>query len=844
MSLTRGSGAPDPSGPPPPIPFAAALVLFFLSGATSLVDQVVWLRYLSFTFGNTTSATAILLSVFMGGLASGAWWWGKRAVRLRRDPIIVYALFEGAIGIFAALSPLVFSLIDVVYVAVYQSAGNRPGLFVLLRTLLAAALLLPPTFLMGGTLPLLARGFEREGIFRGRATGLLYSGNTWGALSGTLLATYTLVPLFGLRLTLGLSAAANFLIVAVVAFARRRRTAPSLDEEAIPPPPPAAPGWLLLFFAIGFASLAYEVVWTRILVFYLGSSVYAFGTMLGVILLGLAAGAAIASPLLPRLSRPAIALALLEAGVAAGVVMQIFLYRGQIDRMFRIASLFHQVTATTHAVTIFASTALLLLLPTLCMGAAFPIAIRLAAPTGEPGEGVGRVYAANTFGAIAGSLAAGFLLIPLLGTQGSLFFLAGLNLVAAAAAAAGAAPAGRRLPAALPALVAALALLPVARSIPPDEVIRSSGMLGGVGAKLLYFKEDTTCSVAVRELPFAAGPALSIEVNGVNVAGSAPDLVAIQKLQGHLPMLVHGSAKSVLHIGFGSGGTAFAVSRHPVESITIAEISPEVLRASDRYFRSINHGVLADPRVRVVIADGRNYVLASKERPDVILSDSIHPRYAGNGSLYSLDYFRLCRARLAPGGVVSMWLPIYSLTEHNLRQIVRAFTDVFPAASVWYPSTTLNPFLIVLARGDDQPLDVDRFRAAWQANPDVAAELAEIGYREPEDLLAEMITTGRALEGWVANTEPHVDDLPSVEYESGRVLNREASWARCFIDLLGHRVNPAAGLRATSDAGRAAILEAGRRAEARTPILRAHVELLRRAVDSGQKLQGTAAVLP
>ncbi len=840
----------SPASRAPRLGFGMALVLFFLSGATSLIDQVVWLKYLSFTFGNTTQATAILLCVFMGGLAAGAWYWGRKSARLSTDPLVVYGVFEGIIGLAAALSPLFFLAIDSAYVGVFRAVGDRPVLFLVLRGTLAALFLFPPTFLMGGTLPLLARGFEVEGHRRGRATGLLYSGNTWGAVAGTLFATYTLIPVLGLRATLGVSAAGNFAILLAVALARRTRRSDRDDaavlQEARTPsaPPPSARGWLALFFAIGFTSLAYEVVWTRILVFYLGSSVYAFGTMLAVILVGLAAGSAAGAAILPRLRRPALWLALLETGVAAGVVAQIPLLQGETDRLYRIALLFPTITATTHALTIFAATAALLLIPTLCMGAAFPIAVRLAAPSGEAGEGVGRVYAANTFGAIIGSLAAGFLLIPAVGTQNGLFCLAGANLVCAAAAAA---TLGKSLPARLAAAFPPLALIGAialyAGRVAPDSVIRSSGMLEGEHAKLIHFHEDTTCSVSIRELPFAAGPALSIEVNGVNVAGAAPDLVAIQKLQGHLPLLVHGNAKSVLHIGFGSGGTAWAVSRHPVESITVAEISPEVLRASDRYFRSINHGVLDDRRVRTVIADGRNYVLAASEKFDVILSDSIHPRYAGNGSLYSEDYFRLCRERLAPGGVISMWLPIYSLTPHNLRQILRAFADVFPAISVWYPSTTLNPFLIVLARADDQPLQAEAFLAAWK-NPEVARELAEIGYREPADLAAELVTSGKPLADWLADTAPHIDDRPSVEYESGRLLDRDGPWLACFVETFAHRTNPATGIASFTDEGRAFSLEASRRSAARTPILAAQVELLRHAIENGHHLQGAAATLP
>lgn len=787
--------------------FRFAAALFFVSGATSLVNQVVWLKYLSYVFGNTTQAAAILLAVFMGGLGLGAWLWGRSAWARRADPVLVYGLFEGGIGLLGAISPLFFVAMDAAYVGLFRAAGDSPGLFTAARAALAAVFLLPPTILMGGTLPLLARGFEEEGGRRGRATGLLYSWNTAGAVAGTLAATYVLVPAFGLRTTLGISAAGNAVILVAVLVARRGAGALAAPGAPTPAPPPPRL-WLLLMAAIGFASLGYEVVWTRVLVFFFGSSVYAFGTMLATILFGLAAGAAAVSPILPRLRRPALALALLEAGVAIGVTLQIALVPGLSDRMVRFAALWNHVDAGTHAMTLLLSAASVLLLPTLFMGAAFPVAVRVAAPTGEAGLGVGRVYAANTFGAIAGSLACGFLLVPRFGTQNALLLLAALNVVCAAAAA-GAAGTRRRVGAAALAAAALVGVALLARALPPNLLIRSSGLVGAAGTRLLEFTEDASCAVTVQQYPGVDGPgtgARAIEVNGVNVAGSTPSLVAIQKLQGHLPLLVHGQARSVLHIGFGSGGTAFAVSRHPVTDLRVAEISPAVLRASDRHFREINGGVLADPRTRAVIVDGRNFVLASPETFDVILSDSIHPRYAGNGSLYTEDYFRLCRERLAPGGVISMWLPIYSLTERNLRQIVRAFADVFPATAVFYPSKVLNPFLIVLARADDRPFDLDRVRAAW-ARPGIADELRGVGYASPEDLLADVLLAGPPLRDWVRDVPPHVDDRPAVEYESGRVLSREGAWAIGFRSVLAAARGPAPILTATSPEGWAAAKE-------------------------------------
>ncbi|MFN2239581.1 MAG: spermidine synthase, partial [Thermoanaerobaculia bacterium] len=298
------------------------------------------------------------------------------------------------------------------------------------------------------------------------------------------------------------------------------------------------------------------------------------------------------------------------------------------------------------------------------------------------------------------------------------------------------------------------------------------------------FREDVSATVALRKLGEGR---LSLELNGVNVAGTAPDLIGTQKLQGHLPLLLHPSARKVLHIGFGSGGTAWAVSRHPVDQIVIAELSPEVLEVSNQALREVNHGVLDDPRVRVEINDGRNFVLATPESFDVILSDSIHPRYAGNGSLYTKDYFELCRRKLAPGGVISMWLPMYSLTGENFLMILRAFQDVFPNTTVWYVPNAPNAFTIVIGRLEEGPIDFDRLQQGFEG--EVAEELAGIGIENAFDLASALLIDPQGLAELTAGTPPHVDDLPAVEYESGRLMDREGSWLSNFI-LLARAMTP------------------------------------------------------
>jgi len=760
-------------------------IAFLFSGAASLIDQVVWLRYLGLVFGNTTWAAATLLAVFLGGLGLGALLFGRQAERFRR-PLAAYAVLEVAIGLFALASPAVLSWLDAPYIALYRAFGSMPTLFAIGRALLAALFLLPPTILMGGTLPLVLRATARDREEVGAQSALFYGLNTAGAVLGVAFAGFLSIRLYGLYATLVIAALLNF-VAAALALTQRGAAPAARAPETPPPPADAAPprrALLALLFAIGAASLGYEVLWTRILLFHLGSSVYAYSIMLLLVLFGIALGSLAVTRWADRVRSPLVALAGVELAIALWTPVQILLFQ-QLDLLLlATAELLPPATFGRYAAGQMLAVLPLLGPPTLLMGMAFPFAVRAYnRSVARVGEDVGSVYGANTLGAVSGSLATGFLLIPWIGTQNSLLVVgAGNALVATVLATRGRA---RRLAFAAGAVAAALPACLLL--FPADRVLLSAGIFqGDAPGDLEYFHEDAQATVTIRKRTKDAQTYRALAVNGVDVAGSSPELDAVQRMQGHLPMLLGGAAPAVVHIGFGSGGTAWAVSRSPVESILVVEISPEVIRASDTYFGTINHGVLADPRVRVEINDGRNFLLASAESFDAVLSDSIHPAYAGNGSLYSLEYFRLLRARMRPGGVASMWLPMYYLTPDNFAGILRAFSEVFPHVAVWYVPTTLNAFTIVTGKLDGPVWDANRLREAL-AVPAVASDLASLGVRDPSDLLPLLLATDRELGDWLRTARANTDDRPRVEYESARLLDRNRSWLLNFGELLALR---------------------------------------------------------
>jgi spermidine synthase len=745
-----------------------AYLVFFLSGAASLADEVVWFKWLHLIFGSTTAAAATLLAVFMAGLALGSGFCARFAPRLRR-PQWVYAVLETGVALYALATPLLFSGIDAGYVWGYRHLGDSGATLLWIRILLATAALLPPTFLMGATFPALSRVVASRDA-PGSRTAILYGINTTGAFVGTVVCGLWLIPRIGLQATLSASAIAS-LLAALAAL--------SLVPQPPPSDEPARRPARFLLWAIsaltGACAMANEVTWTRVLVLRLGSSVYAFALVLALCLAGIVGGSLVGSRV-PALE-PDRAVGLAQIALAATMLLQVFAFPFYTATLVRIAH--DLLRAGSWASLILAqslTTGLYLLPPTLLMGYTFALLVRATSESGpEPAE-AGAIYSANTVGGIAGALIAGFFVIPELGSQVSLLATGFLATVVALALA----------PRAIWARLSPIVFLLLAWLPPRDSVILTAGVFADVPRDdVIYYDEDITGVVAVKRYRAGGRASLSLELNGVNVAGTTPDLIVIQKLQGHLPLLLAQDPRRVVHVGLGSGGTAYSVSRHSVSEIRIVEISPEVVRTAAKFFSGVNHGVLNDPRVRITINDGRNFLLATTERFDAILSDSIHPRYAGNGSLYTEEYFRLCAKRLAPGGVISMWLPMYSLRPEDFRAIVRAFRDVFPNVSIWYPHSVPNSFTIVLAT-PEKTVSLDALQSRMQV-PAIREDLSRIGADDPAELASYLLLAPDDVARWVADTPPHTDDRPSVEYESGRVLGQVRPWLATFSDLIPRR---------------------------------------------------------
>lgn len=769
------------------------LALFFLSGASGLVYEIAWSRLLLFVFGGTTLAVTTVLTCFMGGLALGSYLGGRFCTRLAR-PERAYGILEVGLGAFCTLVPVLFQMATPLYGRLAGLVGDSPPLLTLARVLVSGVILLVPTTCMGATLPLLAEAFARRSGRAGRDVGRLYGFNTAGAFAGCVVAGFWLLPAVGIRSSIWLAALVN-LCAGAAAFLlspqsepaglpaadadtggdRRTEPARSLPRAVV----------LGLFGASGFAAMGFQVAWTRALVLSLGSTTYAFSSIVSCFILGLAVGSLTTSRRVDRWNTPLGVAGGLEAAIALSALM-IAPLLGEMPGL--VSWLSREAGASFGRVVALEMSCVLglLLVPTFCMGALLPIVCRICDPGGaSAGRSVGDVYAANTAGTILGAAAAGFVLIPspAVGVQGTMLFGSALSgLIATVFLLA-----GRRhgRPLALGLISAAWLLgAGVAAAAGPwnRELMVSGPYLGRARSPqgILFYREGDDATVAVTG---SREEGLSLRVNGKPDASTGwPDMVT-QQLSGQLPLLLRADAQDVCVIGLGSGTTVGAVLSHPVARVDVAEISPAVCEAA-RYFSGVNNGALTDPRVHLRRADGRNFLLLTDRKYDVVISEPSNPWMSGVANLFTREFFTLARARLKPGGIHCQWMQGYRIETADLGAVLRTFGEVFPHTQLW--STGFLDFLII---GSDRPLDLD-LESQYLAfgRPKVRQMLGNLFLNDPLQLANHYVADGRHLKSWTDSQRVLTDDRPDLEYSTSRRLldgSEETSLRRLVYGLGG-----------------------------------------------------------
>ena len=852
-------------------------LLFFFSGAAALVFEVTWARSLGLVLGSSHLAVTTVLSVYMGGQAIGSTLFGARADRTER-PLRLYGFLEIGIGLFAIAFIGLMRIYPYLFRSLAQLAGENRVYLTALRTAFAVAAMIIPTTLMGGTLPTLTRFVShREGDIA-RQLSFLYAFNTLGAVTGSLAAGFVLLKEFGVTVSL-LAAGTVSVTVGMASIALQRRIgalerapAPAIPpSENVPPSRTGGPSDLTVRLALigigisGFCALGYEVLWTRMLTLVFGTSVYSFTIVLVAFLAGIGIGSYAFGMIRRRrgtsdekstvflFSGLQIAIGLSALAVTFLMVdLPVMANRIQAALVGYYSNEFSGRLIATLGVA-FAY----VFVPAFFMGMAFPVAGTIwSSRHGQVGGAVGRVLTANTAGAILGSVVSGFVLIYYFGIERSLQILVILN-VSMGLVVAASAVARRWLVTAVPVAAALLIVIRVAfpawgrvwdqkyfatytnnsRSL--DTPVQLRKRLQNV--EVLYYHEGVNETVSVIR---PKGDIQTFIVNGRPEASNHPMDVQLQRTLGHLPMLLHPNPRRVFVLGTGTGMTLGAASIQPeVERIVLCEIEESVLDVA-RTFDDWNSRVLDNPRLKIVFDDGRNYLATTPDTFDVITADPIHPWSGGAGYLYTREYFHSVADRLAPGGIACQWLPLYELTVHDVKTVVRTFAEGFRHVMLWL--TYYDAVLI----GSKDPILIDEEEFARRMSvPAIQGDLAPIRMGTAPDFLSYFLLGDTGVRTFGHGGEINTDDNLKLEFSAPVSQGVHGLEGRNVLALGGARESLLPHLvRVATDQGKRSQIERWTRAhEAGNRFVRAHARYLwgmRNSPELGMELANLQSQYP
>lgn len=742
---------------------AVVFVCFFLSGATALIYEVVWVRLLALTFGNTVYAVGIVLTSFMSGLSLGSLIIGRWSDR-DKNLLKGYGILEWGIAISALLSPLLLDRISGIYLSL--SITSMPLWAVsIIRYLLSIAVLLLPTTLMGGTLPVLSRYFIRSEADLGKRLSQLYSLNTLGGVFGTFLVGFILVRFLGINMTLMITAAVNVIIGSAAYYLGMQQSAPErvtehADDEG---KKKSAYAYALgAFFLSGFTAMVYQIAWSRLLVGIIGSTTYAFS----IILIGFLFGIGLGSFLVSRYSgKKLLGLVHFSAiQIAIGICCFLSLLLFYLLPPLMLKGL--QMTGNSFVAVMAVNMLLVLgylLIPTTLFGATFPIlaAIYSSGQT-RRGSQIGTIYAANTFGAIFGSSLTAFYLIPVAGATASIKFATLLNILIGLAGFAML----RRFR--LMVVAAGLLVIPLLPVRIADEALVSGVAVYGKqpGFTLtsdtqvfLYLEEGLNATIAVTTNDDGS---IALSTNGKADGSTGADM-STQLASAYFPLLLHRNPVNLLIIGYGTGVTVRAASDFVgVENIETIEIEPNVIKAA-HFFDQVSRGALRDPKVKLYVDDARSHIVASKRRYDLIISEPSNPWISGIGNLFSREFYEASRSRLNKGGLYCQWVQLYGLDPEVLKMIIRTFSSVFPETTIWQS----NPADILLIGSSEMPIELDYPQISKRLSQTNISDMrAYLHIFDPLDFFSYFVTGRQGVEKLSGNAAVNTDNLPLLEFEA------------------------------------------------------------------------------
>jgi spermidine synthase len=726
-------------------------ILAFFSGVAALIYQTLWVKQLSLVVGVDAYAVTTGVAAFFVGLALGSFWFGRISDRMAK-PALLFAGLEGGIALLGPLTTLFLSHSASLFVRLQGAVG-------FLAWILPFLLVGVPAVLMGGTLPVLLRTVTPDDCRLGMASGSLYAANTAGAIGGVLAAVFLCIPAFGM-IGAGLGAAViDLFVVSIVLFCSRDvKTTLQHLKPASEPLSSMARTAVILYGLAGGVALGYEVVWSQAIVQFLSTRTYAFAIMLATYLLGLSLGAALYAQIADRIKDQGQGFGLLIAAAGICSLLLFTLLGNWLDQwQYGATELLYRVTDNRLMLMCarFAVTALVLILPpTIFLGAAFPAAVRLIARSRQIGADSGMVAAWNTAGGVGGTLITGFVLVPTLGLIRtlSLLALAAVLIGAAAVVYRSAKVRSYSLAGGLFAVVILLAVF-----TPTDKLGRM--LAEGHGGRLIFYDESAEGTVAVLEQKSTSHTFRRLYIQGVSNSGDTLPSRRYMRLQGLLPLIIHnGTPRSALVIGLGTGITAGSLLAYPLENRECAELVPAAVKAASLFNGNLDSP--ADSRLALHIVDGRHYLLATKQRFDLITLEPPPPSARGVVNLYSTDFYELARKRLAPGGALAQWWPITTQNESDSQSMMQSILDVFPYVTVW--TTDIYEMMVI---GSMQPMEMDAEKIKTRfAFPGVKKALAEVGISNPSKLLATYVMSRDGLKNFAGTAQSVTDDRPCIEY--------------------------------------------------------------------------------
>ena len=751
----------------------ALLLLFVGSGCAALIYEVVWFQLLQLSIGSSTVSLAVLLGVFMGGMSLGSLMM-PRYLNRRTHPLKVYAYLELGIGICGLLVLFLVPFLGDLYTRVAGSGG----ISIMLRAVVASICLIPPTLLMGATLPAIARWVEATP--RGVAwLGFFYGGNLAGAVAGSLLAGFYLLPYHDMPTATFAAVALNVLVSGIALLVAARTPHVVITDTGIEPTLVKAENATWVYVAIGLSgltALGAQVLWTRVLSLLFGATAYTFSLILAIFLVGLGIGSSLGAALARNVRNPRAALGWCQVGLCVTLAWAAF----QTGTSLPFWPINPQIsTSRWYNVQLDMVRAMWVMLPgAILWGASFPLALASVASRGQDSARlVGGVYAANTVGAIVGAMATGLMLIPVWGTQVSQMVLIGIaalsGLLMLGTSGTPAATAVILIVALGAGLLARFAVYPL-----PGMFIaygRYAATWLGSGNEVVYTGEGVTASVAVTRTPNGV---LNYHNAGKVQASSEPQDMRLQRMLGHITTLVPANPSRVLVIGCGAGVTAGAVSIDPlVTNQTIAEIEPLVPQVVSTHFAEHNFDVIRNPKVNVEYDDARHYLLTTTEKFDAITSDPLDPWVKGAATLYTREFFREVKEHLKPGGVVTLFVQLYESNEEAVKSEIATFLEAFPDGAVFANTQNGQGYdLVLFGQLEGGRIDVDRVQQRLEdpANAAIAQSLREIGINSAIELFGTYAGGARDLQSWFAR-EPratiNTDRNLRLQYLAGLGLN-------------------------------------------------------------------------